>query len=766
MEPLLYKYLTDSLLTGASLGNLYTFARLDSQTNLKGLWSSFDDRFYVGEWNIDLVVNDKPLFPQHTLFKPESQSTSFIEGAFTAEKQFFLPYRHSIEGIEPSIELRAAIFLVRLMNSSTQDGEFVVRHSITFPAVACNLFIKQPPPWQMSKKVRVEGSQNVFHITTVASEHEARVLGSKFNLQPVSIDDTKLVVQSKHRLGAGEVLEIPIVLTFSSEDMAQADRTFERCLNAKTVLNNTLAQFDELLNRALVVTPEPVINRGFQWAKVNTVRVQHQYRSGQAFTNDPPQDIIVVRDVAWYVFGADYLTPRFSHNVLSLCEQFVLHENGKVAEFIHANEEPPQLHDYDLNINDDTPLFVLALYHHAAICDDEQYLERVYPLMKKACDRILSQMFQGLVWCTASATNVWGICSWRNIIDDYTLSGAVTEINSECYAALLVTAEAAQRIGKHDDAARYRRSAEQLKEAINTMLVSEKTGLYLLNIGNDGTRHHDITGDLIFPVIFGVADENIRPRILEKLTDKDMWTPYGSRTVSQHEEKYDPDFGYQLIGGIWPNLTAWIAYCLRDKHPERLVEAMKNIFTFCEAERPSDFLNLVPGQFPERLHGETYQSKGMTLSPWMPPTYLWLGVEGLLGIRATLDGLEMNPALPQEWKWIGVKRLPYKGKTLSAFVWEGTLYSTVQVKSRLPVVAGDSIETESDPSEVFSLALEVGGEILLFVASHRLCQGTISLHDRGTIWRKTISLKAGEARLIRPIGKSEMVDDHLDRGRR
>jgi len=55
-----------------------------------------------------------------------------------------------------------------------------------------------------------------------------------------------------------------------------------------------------------------------------------------------------------------------------------------------------------------------------------------------------------------------------------------------------------------------------------------------------------------FPVLLGVATEEMRRKILDRLTTEEFWTPYGTRTVSPREPAYDPDFGYQLLGGVWP----------------------------------------------------------------------------------------------------------------------------------------------------------------------------------------------------------------------
>jgi hypothetical protein len=273
--------------------------------------------------------------------------------------------------------------------------------------------------------------------------------------------------------------------------------------------------------------------------------------------------------------------------------------------------------------------------------------------------------------------------------------------------------------------------------------------MYVLNLDNGGIAHHDVTGDLIFPVLFGVPDEVVRKRILDRLSGAEMWTSYGSRTVSRDDKSYDPDSGCQLVGGVWHNLTAWLAYCLRDTRPDKSVEGMINIFRLSEIERPKDFQNVVPGEFPERLHGETFQSRGMAMSPWMSPTYLWLGVEGLLGVQSTLQGLEMNPSIPSSWKWIAVKNLPFKGKSITAFLFDGILFVTMNVKSSFKTKVGIQVEVATEPAGIFSIGMITEDEILIFCASDHDVTGMVKLRGDRISLEKRVTIMKGQATLTR-----------------
>jgi glycogen debranching enzyme len=479
--------------------------------------------------------------------------------------------------------------------------------------------------------------------------------------------------------------------------------------------------------------------------------VQHHYPAGYGFTNDPSQDIVVTRDAAWYNMGADYLTPEFSRGLLDLIAQHGIEPGGKITEFINACAIPPTRSDYDLNINDDTPLIVGAVYHHYSVTRDRAALDRLWPMARNAVEWILGQMRDGLVFSNSQEANVWGISGWRNVIPQGQISGAVTEINAECVYALRTGAVLARLMGDEADAERYAAAAEALRTAVNTRLVSERTGLYVLNIDTDGVKHHDLTGDQIFPVLFGVADEARKRKILDLLYTPEFWTAFGVRTVGKHQEEYDPDYGIQLLGGVWPNLTAWVGYSGKSYSPRRLVSAMRNIWRISEVENPKAYYNVVPGMFPERLSGDSFKSRGMAMSPWMPPTYLWLTYEGLLGFEPALEGLGVNPHVPDDWSWVGARDVPVMGGRLSLFYYRRRLHVTMAVKSRSKCeVYEEDVSRYVESDAPFFVAMRDGRQIVVFVGTDEAGKYKVKIHPPLVASEETreIALREGASTVL------------------
>ena len=182
--------------------------------------------------------------------------------------------------------------------------------------------------------------------------------------------------------------------------------------------------------------------------------------------------------------------------------------------------------------------------------------------------------------------------------------------------------------------------------------------------------------------------------------------------------------------------------------PERVAEMMSSVYALSEPEDPAGGGHLVPGEFPEWFDGETFESRGMAMSPWMPPTYLWLGVEGLAGVTVSMGEMAIAPNLPEHWQWLSMRNLPYKGGGMS-FFWhrECTLHTTRAVSSPYTqvVYACDvSDEVAVDPSDgLVVTALERDEGVTMLVAATQAFKK--NLFGGG---HHGIQISAGEAALV------------------
>ena len=495
---------------------------------------------------------------------------------------------------------------------------------------------------------------NVAHMRALSNSCDARgdILGSlqvEFTLQP---GQRKLFA---FKIGVYE------------GDTVEARAAYKATISGLDALDLTIANLEDTIHRSEVITPDPVINDGALWSKANMRRVMAKYPTGWLFTNDPGvTSNVVCRDCAWFIVGNNYFMPQFSRSLLDKWTS-LQYSDGKLPEFVNALTDQPE--DDGLNINDDTPLYVMAADHYYRATGDLDWLRQKYASLAKAGRHIVSQMdARDLVFCSANDPrgNVWAIAGWRNIIPNFSINGAVTEINAECVAALRFLSYLAERIPGNDaDAQYFMNYSDRIRLAMAKHLINPDNGMFYLNIDVEGEAHTDLTGDEVFPVMFGACDKDTSSRIISRLNFPDFWTSAGLRTASNLDPRYDPAAFSGLIGGVWPGLTWWYAFAAAPAHPEFMVKALRSSFEHY-AEDPRRY-NTVPGQFSEWFDGDSLVNRGMRLSPWEPPRFLWAAIEGVCGLTLTGDLPQIQPLVPADWRWLALRRVPYHGEEISYF---------------------------------------------------------------------------------------------------
>jgi hypothetical protein len=569
---------------------------------------------------------------------------------------------------------------------------------------------------------------------TVCSDHALAVADRWHGPLDRCVDaggsDPLAILHVEHRLAPGSQVDLWFAVV-ALDDLAGAADALARLHATADDEQRVRARYDAALARTVVMTPSNEVNLGVRWAKANMLRVMRASPTGPGFSNDPGRSSACVgRDAAWFVHGCDYVDAAFS---LALLRGFAQRQepDGKIVEWYDLRTG--ETHDDGLNVNDDTPLFVLAVWHHAAVSGDRAVLSELYPAAARAGEFLLAQRDRrGLVWCSANGTGAHGIAGWRNVIEGYRIAGATTELNSETYAALRRLADLARALERDAEAARWDREAAALHAAVERHLRNPSNGLYLLAIDVDERPRTEVTADLVFPLIFGISDAATSARIVARLRERDFWTRAGVRTISRESPEYGPTRGSGLLGGVWVAVTFWYAFGAAPFVPEVMAEALATSFE--HYGRDPCATNTVPGQFSEWLHGETLANQGMMLSPWFPPRYVWAAVEGACGLRPGLDVPCIAPNLPPGWSWAAARDVPRRGGSLTwvaARFPEVRVFASGDVRATVPLEAYGAdvtrdVSVEGRDAAVVAFARE--GEVLVFLGN--LAPHTVSTSVR------------------------------------
>jgi glycogen debranching enzyme len=724
--------------SGQSLGNLNTYVTLDRETNVladlasqrHGFRESTDQRYYALGWSVEIEsAAGGEAVPVDTSFHGAHQETSYRLGAAVVKKEFFLPYEIGYS--------RAGHYL--LARGPGSAGELRVRSRLLLPAGSS---IEQATfkGWKYAT-IRFAG-QGTGILWGSAST-------AMFAAKPVA---GGVEIETEYEWPAAEDFSLSFLYS-PGEDEHASSMLLNAAFDANVAgapsaavslfrIRHLLAESERAVRRyidtAKLLTPDPVINRANAWSKITQLRLQQQFRWGDGFSNGPPSDVVVGRDSMWYLMGSDYYAQAWSRKLLDLWFAHGLEPSGKFIEYMTASRDPIFTDDYGLNINDITPLLVLASSQYYSITGDRGFLLQVYPSLLRSAELIQSQRtvgennHYGLVWCTTTENFVRGLFSWRNAISNYNISGAVTEVNSEAYGALLSVSELAGVLGDTANQAHYKAAAEDLHQAINRYLRPDASpdALYYLTINPAGQIVKQDTADELFPVLYGVADKTASSAILSNLYSDHFFVTAangagGFRTISAKEKEYQakstPE-NYGLLGGVWPNLGLWIGRAAAvANRPDLALKALRATALITEMPDPGEY-NIVPGEFPEYFNGDDMKQRGQPLSSFVPGIFIWASLESFLGISPHPASLEVHPTLPDEWGWAAASRIPYHGASLSLLaVREGkTLYTTAPVSTEwktvlAPAALQDRYRFEPE-DETFGFVLPKAGGGLEVVA--------------------------------------------------
>jgi len=758
------------LWVGESLGNRNTYVTLNRTTDLVDgsfpgnptheFRESTNQHDYAVDWRLDIAsAAGGQATPISTSFHPAYQETLYRLDAGEITKVFFVPFETEYA--------REGQFLLR--RSAHLAGIVQVRSVLRLPK-GTSIEQTQLNGWRYALLHYADGGAALLW-GAASTGIEGRTLGNGIVVLTTSYrwSDSEPFALSfaywpAEKGGLGGDASQLLLSTLFDQTNAHVPVRQAYVTRVQELLEESNDAVRRYVDTARLITPDAAINRANAWGKVNMLRVQEQYRWGEGFTNGPPGDVVVARDSALYLMGSSYFSPEFSRRLLDLWFRYGEERSGKFSEYMLASGEPLLTDDYGMNINDDTPLMLVAARQYYSLTRDRGFLLDVYPGILRAAQWIQSQRSvganntYGLLWCTSTALGTRGLFTWRNI-GTTNISGAVTEVNSEAYAALTAVSELAGAMGDSVNEQRYRAAAQGLRDAINRYLrpQDDAVALYYLNINPAGQIVREVTGDEVFPVLYGVADPESAGAVLKELFSSRFFVARedgagGFHTVSSSAGEYrrnrpetltyhpgeNDDFG--LMGGIWAVLGSWVGHAaaLSDR-PDLALQALRASALLTDMPDPATS-HTVPGEFGDGYYNDSLRRQPWSsapLGPYIAGTFVYSSLESFLGLTPRPEGLTVSPKLPAGWDWAAASDIPYGVAPLSLLALRRThtLYATAPVTTdwkmvTVPAALQDRLEFEPK-DQAFGMAVPAeGGGLEVIVVS--AAQTDVHVIDRVT----------------------------------
>jgi len=321
---------------------------------------------------------------------------------------------------------------------------------------------------------------------------------------------------------------------------------------------------------------------------------------------------------------------------------------------------------------DTTPLFVVLAGAYADRTGDLAFISELWPALAAAMAWIEGEgdsNGDGLLDYArgqrSGLVNQGWKDSWDSIFhaDGRIPEGpiALAEVQGYVYAALRAMAGLAARLGKAEDAERWRDRAGWLRETVERRFWMEEAGLYGIAIDGAGELcrvRASNAGHLLFT---GLAAPERAARVTEALASPAFNSGWGIRTLAKGEPRFNPMSYHD--GSVWPHDTALAAAGMaRYGERERVVGLLNELF-----ESAVQFEMRLPELFCgfTRSAGEAPIAYPVACLPqaWAAGA-VFMVLQACLGL--TIDGWrgEVNlnrPALPIGVERLRIRRLPVGG---------------------------------------------------------------------------------------------------------
>ena len=207
---------------------------------------------------------------------------------------------------------------------------------------------------------------------------------------------------------------------------------------------------------------------------------------------------------------------------------------------------------------DSTPLFIILAAFYLEKTGDEEFLREIWPHIEKA---VIWMRFYGDKdndgFIEYKRKNPFGLYhqGWKDsFLFPHKISSpvAVVEVQGYTYLAYKKYCELSQKLFQKSQP-HFEALTQSLKENFNKKFWIDDFFAFCLNGEKQPLKIYTSNpGQLLFTEII---DESKLPIVVERLTNDDLWTPYGIRTLSEKDPHFKADL--RVSGPVWPH-DNWI----------------------------------------------------------------------------------------------------------------------------------------------------------------------------------------------------------------
>jgi hypothetical protein len=349
----------------------------------------------------------------------------------------------------------------------------------------------------------------------------------------------------------------------------------------------------------------------------------------------------------------------------------------------------------------ETAIYVDSVCTYLELPYDTKKARHWYTSLRKAGDFLTKQKKDGLIQTDSLLPQ-----GWRRRLGSGYPTGTIAEVNLAAARALWSLAAISQRLGKSEDAAKFRGNSEAIAGSVQSRLTDGETGALALNIDPRERLHVEPTIDQAVGLSYISLTKNVGSAVIHRLLDRDFETSYGPRVVPISNQNYfHATYGDGQLGGVWPRSV--LAYALAAYKCGYSTIGSAQLGRLAKLVHvDNERLGCIPGEFPYWLDPD----RGTVLSEGSDPVFASRLVEaifvGELGLSWTGERPEF--AIPSESKiqWLFLSTLLFSSRAL--FVGRGdtgpfvaTTLDNVKANNLHTFSTAERLETTNNQTSAF-----------------------------------------------------------------
>ena len=293
---------------------------------------------------------------------------------------------------------------------------------------------------------------------------------------------------------------------------------------------------------------------------------------------------------AWQMLEIDPEIAKSSLKILAKYQGKTIHrkaeeEPGKILhEYPLEPEQQDVLSDWDFpyfGTVDATPLFVIVADKYFQKTGDTSFLLQIWKHVLAATDWMSTYGDADQDYFVEYERKIpKGLFhqAWRDNYENHLKISspvAIVEVQGYVYAAYLAATRMAKVLGKEVNP-EWQERAKKLQERFHQSFWWEEEQYYALALDGDKKQRKSVSSNSGHLFFTGILSAQVLPRIVKRLFQSDLFTPYGIRTLSEK----DPDFdsGSYHLGSVWPHDNWIIYYGLKQQGFEKEAELLKQGF--------------------------------------------------------------------------------------------------------------------------------------------------------------------------------------------